>query len=308
MNKKDFIEFCQILLELLEAHLSLDQALLMIQKSNQTKQIVRSFAGYILTEIGYGSQFSRSLSLNSYYKIPQHYIHLFSSEEQTGSISKSLAFICHTEKRKQKAQENIMRASVYPLIIIFFVSLGTYFLFKMQHLFIYGENTLRFSGGHLGAILFLISSILSFFVGVYFVFQDTKQVHFFYTCLFYLEAGFDQALENSILQFPLGSKIRHTLIQSIASIEDGKNITKAFAATNFFDSFFLMHVEYGLEMGNILSAVRAAYTKELQKIEKRQTYFISLCEPYMIICVGIYLAIMMYLTIIPLMTSFGGIL
>lgn len=309
MKYRIFYEFVLIFSELLSSNIQIPEALEIITRSKKTPKEVKKSALYILQEMGRGEVFSSAVSNNPYFSVPSKYTALFYTAQKTGSINNSLNFVVANEKMKRVTCESIMRSAVYPCLILFISIFGSIVLYNFKSSFALSDQN-SFTDGFLLSLLFISVCIVFFIFSSWAVFKESDSYIFLLTFSFFLGAGFDTftSLLSSSMQFESGSKTRFKIMQCADLLSGGVKFSEAAEILNFLDEGCLMRTEYLYDTGNTESVIKNELIREGKRREKRHTMFVALCEPAMIICTGIYLLILIQLSILPLMTSFGGLL
>ncbi|HPX26570.1 MAG TPA: type II secretion system F family protein [Treponemataceae bacterium] len=309
MKHRIFYEFALILTELISSKLQIPESLDLISRSNKTRKEVKYSALYILQEMSKGEVFSSAVSHNPYFSVPSKYTALFYSAEKTGSIKKSLDFVVKNENLKKGTKESIVRSAVYPCLIILISIFGTVVLYKFKSSFTLDTSNSFTSDFFLSAV-FMALCILSFVFSSYAFLKESDSYVFLLAFSFFLEAGFDTftSLLSASMQFEAGTKTRLKILQCADLLSGGVKFCEAAENLSFLDECCLMRIEYLQDTGKTESVIRNELMKEEKRREQRHAMFLTLCEPAMIICTGIYLLLLIQFSVLPVMTSFGGLL
>lgn len=310
MKRKEFTLFCTLLNTLLISKLPIEKALIVMTRAKKTVKNIRDFASYTAQELQNGSSFSSIMSANPYITVPLYYVSLFAAEEKTGDIKKTLSFISTSEIRRKESIESILRSALYPIVIMFVACTGSLLVYVYRKSFGRGIEDSVFYTGFFISSIFITLCVVIYMIIAYRIFTDSALFLFFFTFNFLLEAGFDTytSLQFTASQYTLGSEARRKVSECASLVSRGNTFFEAASGVNFFPETFLMLCEYAQESGDIKQTVNYVYNEDLKKTDEKRKIFISVSEPCMIVCAGIYLLILVQYTVLPVLTNFGGVL
>lgn len=310
MNKYSvFFRFVLVLQDLLSSNIKIQEALELIIKSKRINKDVRKAAQYVLQEMSSGEFFSSSVSKNPYLTVPSKYITLFYSEEKTGSIRNTLNFVVANEQNKKEISGHIIQSAVYPLLILCVSIFGTLLLYRFRSSF-FPDSSQVFMSGIAVSLCFIFTCISLFGFLTYQIFKDTDTYVFLLILGFFLESGFDTftSMLSTAMQFYSGSKTRTSILQCVEQLSSGMKLGEAIESLSFLDNNSLLKTDFLQDTGTIVTLVKNEFLREKKRQEQKRAVFLSLCEPVMIMCIGIYLLLLIQWTVLPMMISFGGLL
>ncbi len=310
MRKKTFYEFSVLFLDLLTSGIQICESLKIMSNAVKTPKYISLSAQYILQEMNKGETFSSSISNNPYFSMAPKYTALFYSEERSGSIIKSLNYVISNEKRKNDSSGIFLKAAVYPCLIVIICILSSILLYQFESSFMNVVSKKVVMKGIAYSAIFLIMSISIFVACSCILLRESKAFLFLLSFSFYLEAGFDtcSSLLCCSMQFEAGSRVRNKIYLCNELLQHGKKFNEAINVLNFLDESFIMRTEYVEETGKIGEAIEGEIHRVKKKSDRLREFYLCLCEPVMIIITGIYLLIIIQFSVLPILTSFGGLM
>jgi len=305
-----FYIFCSNLLGFLQGKFSLQESLEIMISHEATGKKIKNFTSYILSELEKGSPFTTILIANPYILIKKQYQLLFYSEEKTGDYKKSLDYVCKSEKEKNETIEEVIKLSLYPLFIILLCIFGSIaFIFYSKDFPVYVQQASVFSGIAY-ANIFLVFFLLLFAFSFYMLHKKPIK-NIFLICLdFFLAQSFDftTALEYASYVFDDKKNIRQIVLDSLSGLSLGLELSTVFDKTGLFTKSEIKNLELYICKGNLRGGIDIVLKELERKAQKNKDIFISLVEPSLIICAGIYFLLIVIHSLLPYLTFYGGLL
>ncbi len=310
MKRKNFAVLIEILLDLLTSGISLFDALKITGNAKNTKKVIKLAALHIVQELQCGQRISNAIVNNPYVLVPREYSGVLYSSEKSGTLTKALDFIVRNEKRKTEIKSNIVKSAVYPAVILLISLFGLCILTIYESSFTYHNNHYNSLDGAFYSMLFIFLSVCVYCFLVHTIFKDPDSYLFLLTFSFFLEEGFDiyTSITHISLQFNPDSRTRNSIVQCSELLNKGFAFHEAAGSLHFLNGNALMNLEYMDETANVADTIQRMLSEERKRVDRIRSIFLALCEPSMILCTGVYLLLLLQFSIMPLFTSFGGML
>lgn len=299
-----------MLVQLLEHDVSLAQAVhVLAQQQDPIAEKV-----YILMHNG--NTFSRSLiqTIQKTHSL-SIYFSMLEASEKTGTLIPVLQNICKDIESNQSTRSRLVGTLCYPSAVILLACIGTLFLvFKgipimEQQGFIEKEDVANMLG-HIAFSFLILICLGASFIWFYLYLMQKESVNSRLFFMLHLLTTAGIPLDNALsycLPVIRQTKARKAIVHAKEQILEGKTLSAACENTNFFPKTLITWLVIAGKQGSaqeIFKKIALFYGKQDETRKDRIQRF---CEPVIILITGIYIAILLEGTVLPLLTNFGGL-
>ena len=344
MKRKDLLEFTRMLSLLLNSGLGIKDAVL-IMKTIHTSPAVKEFAAEISRGMDEGRSLSASIRRGNF-RLSPIYLQLIGIGEKAGDIKLAVTKLCLFLERSSRLKDKIINSSIYPLLVLsavggslilvnsfvipriteIYSSLGTPVPEKTERALSLTGTLSLLSAAVLIVIIAAASAVFAagkinrrFLNKTSYLLLKLpiaggiiRTVYTLYTLLF-LEiltaagAGIEEAVREAalILTYPPFKKALQKIHRRLLT---GMQLSAAVSYEKVFPPEFSAWTAAGEATGNaaeVFSRLSIYYESQLENITG---ILLSLAEPALIAITGIILLGMVFFIVIPLFSSFGGLL
>jgi general secretion pathway protein F len=335
------ILFSQELLALLEAGLSLVEALETLAEKEQQPEVRKSLT-QILRKLYEGQAFSSALQ-HSPAKLPPLYVAMVRASEKTGALPEVLRRYVAYQSQMDAVRRQVVSASIYPLLLAGVGSLVTLFLMvyvvpRFSHIYadIGGDlpllSQLLMRWGQLldlhGAAI--LGAALASLAGlIYAVSRPAarrwltqklwqlpslgRRLHVYQLARFYrslgmlLRGGMPIVASLQMVSDLLESSLRGQLALASASIGEGHPLSRAMEHYGLTTPVALRMLRVGErtgQMGEMMERIAAFYEDETARWVER---FTKLFEPLLMVFIGLVIGLIVVLMYLPIFELAGSI-
>ena len=326
---------------LLDSGIPLGQALQLIRLRHRKAQM-RSLISTIQTDIGQGYTLADSLE-----KYPLHfdpvYISLIRSAEQHGQLSAMFERICHYQQQRDQFKKKIVRASLYPMLVVVVSIIVTYIMLVMvipqfSELFNSFQASLPWLTQQVMSLshsvqkyswLLIILTLLSGSIATYSyvhsplikkrvsywilrlpilgkLYSRAAFARFCYTCATSLKAGVPIMTTFTISTHSIGNCYLASLIPTITQrIADGESIHQAIAMQPEFPETMKQLIMVGEETGCLDEMFSRIAVIYEQEVKNQLDTIEKLVEPTMILFLGLMIGGLVLAMYLPVFNLAG---
>ena len=317
MNSGTELRFFELLLALLKGKTSIPDALRILSREGMEKRL-KNYASALLFAMKKGKRFSESLRTTRENKtaIELLYLSLIDTGELTGNIEIVLEQIVSVMNKKKSAKEKFINVLIYPSLIIILAIAGTILIIAKGLPFLVSGGLLSGAvvsgavhGTICGGLVLLLGGSLLFFCYFRIFCRDSCEFRIFYLLDFLLgnSISLTEALSQCIISIK-NSRYGRALINIRNEITAGIPFSAAFAKTKCFNPYiqgWLATADSHGNPGGICANIRDYYERKDNKLREIAA---RLVEPAIIVLTGIYILIIIFTVILPVLTFTGGIL
>lgn len=313
MGKKT--SFVRIVSQLLSDDIPIEKAVEAASHSSMLSRRDAEAASHVLSSLREGNSLSTALRI--YPELfPSHYMLLITAAEQTGSLVSAMEFINAEEERRSECRQIVKSASIYPLVVIVFVILGTLLLFAFggqyvtalvpaDSLEVYRHDAIvgvEVAGLMLACYLFVFAVITRHIIG------NSVRDDMCRNLAYMTKAGYriNQAVSLTLPSLPLGSKESEALMKIVYRLREGVDVVKAFSESLLFEPEHIIQLELAEIHGSCAEAFERIERQVERTVTKRRETFQHLVEPLLLTGVACYVLMILQSVVMPLLTQFGG--
>lgn len=335
-----FLEsFSKDLIQLLEAGITIDKALLFLSESNKK---YKQYLLNVVSEIRQGSSLSDALAKVGIF--PQDYIELVRAGEESGNLIESLKLIYNFLHELNSFRRELISSLIYPIFLtitsmLSLIILSSYVIPKFKVLFETTDKNLPF----LTKLVFLISdkfnTILIIWLAIIFillltirastysmrlkltlekillsipflgnhiiVYELIKISNSMYTLL---KGGIplDKAL-SIVAEVPSLYTLKEIINTAIIRVSEGDSLSNALKAHKLFPELALEILSVGEETGELAGAWYQIYITYSEQFKTTLRRIIVLVEPAVILIMGVLIGLMVFGIILGVYSITGTI-
>lgn len=307
--EKEFIRFVRGMADLLEAGLSVRNALECMKFSLKRTRCGK-LAGCILQYVLEGYAFSTAVQLNTVISVNSRTVSLLAAAEKTGNIAQSLRFIISGAEQREETSSHLVEVSLYPAFVLLVAAVGTVFLLQQYRLFSFDVIPEGAIKSCIEAALFLILFLGIFCITYYRLFcQDAIQL-FFYETGFLLSSGLGMTDVLHIISRFSDRKVASLAECMLPDVRSGISFAEVFRKNNprWNGSEMQMLLDLSSADGNLAGACNSIWEQMKKKSEQKRQVALRMAEPVLLTGTGICLLIMLEGAVLPFLTQFGGVL
>jgi type II secretory pathway component PulF len=244
-------------------------------------------------------------------------ISLLLCAEETGNYGETFRFLADMYAKRNEAKSKFFLCAVYPVCVVLLAAGTTVLLtayadtlFPLAgELLKDGNFLLSMRRGVAAACIFLAGSFGGCIFAAFKIMRYSPLYVVFSLLEFLTGAGIDvyQAIGSAVSGAVKDEKLTAALIRVKDSMNSGISMEKAFAGENIFrrEIFFL-------EAASVDGSAEKAFSLCARRIEKErlrnEQMFLRTAEPAMLLAAGVYIALLLRCTVMPLMTNYGGLI
>lgn len=311
-------QFTRMIHSLLEAGYGLNESVRLLSR-NDVSPSVRDVSIRIADGIRKGQPFSTAISgvktSSGKSVFSEDYISWLSGVERTGNLAAAFASLDSRLEEAREARERFVSVLVYPAFVVTVSLVGTaVILFKAvpymrARSFLDSASLDSMVGGVMAALAVLISLASAFAYAAYRVIgRESGEALIFSRLTDFAREGLPvvDAIPACLRAIGDNQSLAVALMSIRRDISSGKPLVDAFRNTERFSSFVTDMMLIGTNTGDLASVFSRVGAHYAGRDRRRREFMLRLSEPVVIAITGIYLAIILESTVIPLMTSMGG--
>lgn len=306
---KGFAALIEFLLPLLEHNLLLSDSLHILSEDGNKD------AAFIEESMKKGRTFALSVGGRFKEKAVRKYLYLLQAAEETGLIKDAVRKIHSLIKKESGSRKNLTGIMLYPAgIIILSICATAALLIKGIPLFAsYGAVTesdiSSIVRSVLSAMFLLLAMAAAFSAVLYRTYNPRHKLSsLFYYLYLFTSSGIPlhKALSRTLPFFD-DLKLKKALLSIKENIGKGVSVPAAFRQADFFSGTVLSWISIAEHQGEIETTFLflSSYYEEIEADKIRKAERIS--EPASLIITACYLAYLIQGSVVPLLTSFGGL-
>ncbi len=309
--------FTGMMRELLDAGYGLNEAIGLIAR-NDISPLVAAIASQVAGEIRGGRGFTAALGTvrkaGGKAFFPDHYLALLSGAEKTGNLA--AAFRAQDERltEAREIRENFHAVLAYPVAVVFLSLAGTpALLWKALPLMGAGNASdpsllATAVSGCVAAFAALLALAAAFSLVAYrLVGRVSDETLVFSRLAEFARAGLPvtEAI-GPCLPFVGSRRFAAALIRLRRDLAGGKPLPRAFRDTGLFSAFVTDTMLVCGSTGSLVAVFERVRAHYAARDKRRRALVTRASEPVIIGITGVYLALTLEATVIPILTGMGG--
>lgn len=308
-SRKAFIQFIRALAELLEAGISVRQALETIQLSAKKTKCGR-LAESVLRFILEGYPLSSAIQLNTVIAAERKTVSVIAAAEKTGNIVSALRFLLDAAEQREETAARLAEVALYPFLVLCVAGIGTMVLLKQYRLYSFAFIPEGALSACFRSALFLLCYLLLFCLIYVRIFSQDAVQFFFYETGYLLSSGLCM---TDALHIISGFSDRKTALlaeRMLPEIRSGNSFAAVFRKVHpeLAGSDVQLFLDLASESGNLGGACNDVWSRLRKKAEAKRQLALRLAEPILLSGTGICLLILFEGAVLPFLTQFGGVL
>lgn len=308
-SRKAFIQFIRALAELLEAGISVRQALETIQVSAEKTKCGR-FAGNMLRFVLEGYPLSSAFQLNTVIAVDRKAVSVLAAAEKTGELVSALRFLSENEDQREETAAHLTEVALYPVFVLCVAGIGTAVLLRQYRLYSFASVPDGAFSACLRAALFLLFYLLLFCLIYGRIFSQDSMQLFFYETGYLLSSGLCMTDALHVISGFCDRKTALPAELMLPEIRSGVPFAKVFrkAFPKLAGSDVQLFLDLASESGNLGDACNIIWKRLKKKADARRQLALRLAEPVLLTGTGMCLLILLEGAVLPFLTQFGGVL
>lgn len=344
ITTKEILEFTSIMTALLESSLSVKEALKIVENVAK-KAAIKGLSSRVSIRLDQGMEFSDAIEMEKMV-LPAVYLGLIRIGEKTGNLYGSFKRLAEYIDEENRIRETLSNALVYPAIVLTVLIVGSILLsiFAIPKLlFIFSQlgsstdNTINVSMRNSAIIFGIISTLAVLLIICIFLLiilrkrggniryaidslilkaplmgsyvLDKQILSFTFSMEVLVSSGIplEEALKESCGSIT-NEAVKKSITEVRAKVIRGSSLAEAFAVERVIPSTVVQWLSIGDKTGKtntIFSSIRAFYQKAMNNWNAK---IVSIVEPFISVCVGAIIILVLVLFIIPLFNAIGSIL
>ncbi len=309
-NTKKFFNFIDLLLQLLEHDVSLAQAVQVL--SEQQDPIAKKVYSLMNKGNSFSTSLSNAVETKNDFLV---YFSMIETSEKTGILVPILKNIYTDLQTKQAIKTRFINAITYPCAVIFLACAGTVFLVVQGIPYLAEQGIIssvdvRTMIAHsiFSFCLLLVLGLSFLFFFMYYIQKDSIYSRLFF--MLYLLTSAHISLDKALsycLPIIRQTKARKAIIQIKEQILQGKLLSVACDTTKFFPKILITWLVVAEKQGSVQNIFEKIGSFYFKQDEARKERMQRLCEPVIILITGVYIAVLLQGTILPILTNYGGL-